>query len=91
MKRNLLLTLLAIVVLACVFGLAWKYSPCYHKTVILLPNQGQFQQLLNAIEPNNPIKVDYVIGSDSREKWDRICGNEYASVFYTPSGAPRKE
>ena len=46
--------------------------------VILLPNQGQMQQILNAIEPNNPLKVDYVIGADSRAKWDRVVNNAYA-------------
>ena len=61
-----------------------------NKIIILLPNQGQLQQILNAIEPNNPLKVDYVIGSDSRDKWDGICGNKYASVFHTPSGRPKE-
>jgi hypothetical protein len=61
------------------------------KIVVLLPNQGQLQEILNAIEPNDPIEVDYFVGGKSRGKWDRVVNNKYASVFFTPSGAPKGE
>ena len=50
--------------------------------VILLPNQGQMQQILNAIEPNSPLKVDYFIGADSRAKWDRVVNNACAIAYF---------
>ena len=50
--------------------------------VILLPNQGQMQQILNACEPNSPLKVDYHIGADSRAKWDRVVNNAYAIAYF---------
>ena len=70
---------------------AWRFEQPEPKVVVLLPNQGQLQQILNAIEPDTPIEVDYVVGKDSREKWDRIVHNEYASVYMTPTGAPKGE
>ena len=61
------------------------------KVIVLLPNQGQLQQILNAIELDKPLKVDHVIGPNSIGKWDRIAGNAYAAPYFTASGAPKEK
>lgn len=73
--------LLAIAVMNFVVGFfcGQAKTPSKPQTIVLLPNQGQLQQILNAIEPNNPLKVDYCVDTKSRAKWDYIVFNAYAA------------
>jgi len=90
--KNLIITILFLSCLALTFWCVRLYrnSVIKKEVVVLVPNQGQFQQILNAIEPDRPIKVDYAIGPNSLTKWDRVCGNTYAAPYHTPSGAPKE-
>ncbi len=47
-----------------------------------IPSPAQIQQLLNLIEPKDPVKVDGKIGKNTIAKWDRIICNQYAAETF---------
>ncbi len=72
MRIILYLTLTFIVA----FCAGWLHCSAQHSCPLL--DQYEVQQMLNKLEPDNPIEEDGVIGGKSRKKWDRIKFNEYA-------------
>ena len=56
-----------------------------------VPSPADIQRLLNAAEPENPIKVDGRIGPETIAKWERIyCNQSAAKTFETNSPRGRR-
>ena len=99
MKANKLLLWMSVLIALLINNAMWFLIGCNYgrrtsrgqeqAVVVMLPNQGQLQQILNAIEPGEAIRVDYCVGPATRDKWDRVCANAYAQPYFTPTGAPR--
>lgn len=67
MKKNLLLTLFAIVALACYFGLAWKKSPCNHQSDKIRSIGETQQQLKDAGYYHG--RIDYIWGKNTERAY----------------------
>jgi len=92
MKKNLLLTLFAIIVLTLVFGLAWKSSskPEIEKKLVI--------EILIELQKRVGASPDGKIGPETTRLVNAQCEmdkpeyhNKLAKPYFTPSGAPRKE
>lgn len=92
MKKNLLLTLFAIIALACCFGLAWKKSPKPK------PQKKLTIEVLIELQEMVGARPDGVIGPETKRLVNAQCKiekpeyfNNLAAPYHTPSGAPRKD
>ena len=50
--------------------------------ILTVPSFFEIQELLNEIEPENPIKVDGRIGKKTLEKWDRVYCQQCANMYF---------
>jgi len=49
---------------------------------VTILNAGQLQEVLNALEPENPLAIDYKPGKKTLTKWDRVYNNLAASTTF---------
>lgn len=57
------------------------YTICYYNNEpqkMIIPSPYDIQEMLNEAEPENPIKVDGIIGSETLDKWERCYNNQCA-------------
>ena len=47
-----------------------------------LPSIVDIQEMLNELEPNNPVKTDGIYGPATRDKWDRVYCNQQAKKYF---------
>ena len=46
-----------------------------------IPSIAEFQEMLNRLDPRNPIKVDGKFGPETQAKWDRVYCNQCAAKY----------
>jgi hypothetical protein len=84
---KLIFEIMICIIIPCllVFGVSAFMIAYYPKTAEpsqVLMSQAEVQELLNKLEPENPIEVDGVIGKTSREKWTRVYCNQCNEAYF---------
>lgn len=76
MKNFIQLVITLIMGLVVIVYIAfYTKGKCEPKTV---PSMYEIQEMLNKYEPENPIKVDGIIGPETIKKWERVYVNQSA-------------
>ena len=55
---------------------------CHSYKINYVPSPCELQQLLNEIEPENPLVIDCISGPLMREKWNRVHANQWAAEMH---------
>ena len=84
MKNKALSLFITIIVGMAIVGLAGLHAQRKTETIRpVLPSPTDIQQMLNELEPENPLIADGIIGAKTLEKWERVYCNESARVHFS--------